>query len=66
MKYETQNNADWLSPKFYTVKEAAVVLRYSEKTIRRLLDRGILRSTKATRKKLIPREDIESFFERTC
>ena len=53
-------------PAFYTVKEAAHALRLSDKSIRRLLDRGILRASKATRKKLIPRRDIETFFERTA
>jgi excisionase family DNA binding protein len=58
-------NEHWLTPKFYTVKEAGAVLNVGEKTIRRLLSRGLLHSSKATRKKLIPREDIETFFERT-
>jgi len=54
-----------LTPAFYTVAEAAVVLNVSKKTVRRFLNRGLLRTSKATRKKLIPREDIETFYERT-
>jgi excisionase family DNA binding protein len=50
---------------FFTVRDAAVYLNCSEKTVRRFLDRGLLRSSKATRKKLIPRRDLETFFERT-
>lgn len=64
MKYENQIE-QWLAPRFYTVKETAVVLNVAEKTVRRFLERGILHSSKATRKKLIPRHEIESFFERT-
>jgi DNA binding domain, excisionase family len=54
-----------LTPMFFTVAQAAAVLNLSEKTVRRLLERGILHSSKAIRKKLIPREDIETFFDRT-
>lgn len=49
----------------YTVKRAAVYLGVSEKSIRRLVQRGILRPSKAFRKLLIPREQIERFFENT-
>jgi excisionase family DNA binding protein len=49
----------------YTVKQAAVALNVSEKSIRRLLERGILKSSHALRKKLIPRKYLEEFFEAT-
>jgi excisionase family DNA binding protein len=62
---EITESKHWLIPKFYTVKETAVVLNVADRTVRRFLARGILRSSKATRKKLIPRTDIDSFFERT-
>ena len=62
---EITESKHWLIPKFYTVKEAAVVLNVAEKTVRRFLLRGILHSSKATRKKLIPRTEIDSFFDRT-
>lgn len=52
-------------PEFFTVKEAAIYLNCSDKSVRRFLDRGLLRCSKATRKKLIPRRDLETFFERT-
>jgi len=54
-----------LTPLLCTVRQAAFLLNVSEKQIRRFLDRGILHSTKATRKKLIPRSEIETFFDRT-
>jgi excisionase family DNA binding protein len=57
--------ADWLRPKLHTVKEAAFLLNVSEKSVRRFLARGLLHASKAIRKKLIPREEIETFFERT-
>jgi excisionase family DNA binding protein len=50
----------------YTVEEAAEALHVSTKTIRRLLDRGILTASKALRKKLIPRSQIEGFLKATC
>lgn len=50
----------------YTVEEAAVALNVCTKTIRRLLDRGILTASKALRKKLIPRSQIEGFLKATC
>jgi excisionase family DNA binding protein len=52
-------------PAFYTTKEAALALNVSDKTVRRLLERGLLQSSKALRKKLIPRKDIDTFFDRT-
>ncbi len=63
---ENYENKNWFSPICYTVKEeAALALNVSEKTIRRFLLRGLLHASKATRKKLIPRSEIEGFFERT-
>lgn len=53
-------------PKFMTVKEAAVALNVSPKTVRRLIGRKLLRASLALRKVLIPTEDVESFIERTC
>ena len=54
------------APLVVTVEEAAVLLSVSTKTIRRLLDRGILTASKALRKKLIPRSQIEGFLKATC
>jgi excisionase family DNA binding protein len=48
------------------VEEAAAALNVCTKTIRRLLARGILTASKALRKKLIPRTQIEGFLKATC
>jgi excisionase family DNA binding protein len=53
-------------PLALTVEEAAAALNVSTKTIRRLLLRGVLTSSKALRKKLIPRSQIEGFLKATC
>lgn len=53
-------------PLAYTVEEAAAALNVCTKTIRRLLDRGVLTASKALRKKLIPRSQIEGFLKATC
>jgi excisionase family DNA binding protein len=53
-------------PLALTIEEAAAVLNVSTKTIRRLLDRQILTASKALRKKLIPRTQIEGFLKATC
>jgi excisionase family DNA binding protein len=55
-----------MSRKFMTVQEAAEALNVSTKTIRRLVNRKLLRACKAFRRVLIPTEDVESFVERTC
>ena len=50
---------------FYSVAEASARLNVSTKSIYRLLARGILHSSAAFRKKLIPREEVERFYEAT-
>lgn len=50
----------------YTVQEAATVLNVSPKTIRRLLARRLLTGSKALRKILIPREQLDAFLKATC
>lgn len=49
-----------------TVDQAAEALCVSTKTVRRLVNRKLLRTSKAVRKLLIPVADIESFVQRTC
>ena len=53
-------------PLAYDIKQAAAALNMSTKTVRRLIRRGKLTCSKAVRKILIPREQIENFFKRTC
>lgn len=45
----------------YTIKDTARILSMSEKSVRRLLDRGLLKSSKALRTKLITAESIRNF-----
>jgi len=53
-------------PLVYTVEEAAAVLKISTKSVRRLLKRGFLTGSKALRKILIPRQQIEAFLKAIC
>jgi len=53
-------------PLAYDIKQSAAKLNTCTKTVRRLLKRGKLTSCRETRKILIPREQIENFFKRTC
>jgi excisionase family DNA binding protein len=46
---------------FYTVPEAAMLLRVSTKTVYRLLHRGILKAPSAVRHKRITAASVESF-----
>jgi excisionase family DNA binding protein len=48
----------------YTLREAADKLRMSEKSVRRQIDRGHLRKCKVFGRVLIPKKDVDGFFER--
>ena len=49
----------------YSVAEAAQMLGVCERTIRRLVARGLLRPSRALRHLLIPKKEIERFLEET-
>jgi excisionase family DNA binding protein len=49
----------------YSVAEAAQMLGVCDKTVRRLISRGLLRSSRALRHLLIPKKEIEKFLENT-
>ena len=49
----------------FSVKETAAMLGLSEKTIRRLIARGLLRPSRALRHLLISKKEIERFLEQT-
>ena len=49
----------------YTMRETAEILGTSYITVHRLLQRGLLRSSLATRTKLIPKKEIERFLATT-
>ena len=48
-----------------SVRETAAILGVSEKTLRRLIARKLLRASRALRHLLIPTKEIERFLERT-
>lgn len=49
----------------YSVAEAAQLLGVSTKSIRRLMDRGLIRGSKALRKVIIPKTELEKFLNET-
>jgi hypothetical protein len=49
----------------YTIRETAYILSVSEKSVRRFLERGLLKTSHALRTKLITRESIENFVKMT-
>lgn len=49
----------------YTLKEAALYLNVSTRTIERLIKRRLIRRNKALRKILIPRFELDSFLQKT-
>ena len=51
--------------RFYSLRETAVELNLSEATVRRLIDRGLLSSSKATSLIRIPGEQIDEFARST-
>ena len=46
---------------FYTGSEAAAILKVNEKTVRRLVDRGLLKKCKAIRHIRITRRSLDEF-----
>jgi excisionase family DNA binding protein len=52
-------------PRVYTVGEVSQVLNVSEKTVYRLVARGLLKASKALRHLRIPVESVEAFLTTT-
>jgi|GEM_PF-561063 len=50
----------------YGVSETAEILGVSEKTVRRLISRRLLRASRALRHLLIPKKEIERFLDDTA
>lgn len=46
---------------FYSVSEVAVKFSISQKSVYRLLDRGLLKASSALRKKMIPKASVAQF-----
>lgn len=61
---DTQKDNKRLGNSPYIISEAASILRMSEKSIRRQIDRGHLRRCKVFGRVLIPRKDVDTFMER--
>lgn len=59
---ETNGNPSKLA---YTSKEARELLSISDKTLRRLQERGLIRPSKALRTKLFSLRELERFLEET-
>src|SRR4051812_49418551 len=57
---------EYAARKFFSVKETAFLLKMSEKTVRRLIDRNVLKSSKGIRLKRIPKESIEAYEKATA
>jgi len=53
----------YLPKLLYSIPETAHMLSMDDKSVRRLLERGLLKSSKALRTKLITRESIENFIK---
>lgn len=56
-----QSNIPPKPRRFYTIKEAATELNVSKVTVRRLIDRGLLRPNRTIRHIRIAREQIDEF-----
>lgn len=56
-----QNNRPTPVPLVFTVKETAVILKVTPKTVYRLVDRGLLKTSRALRHLRISRRSLEAF-----
>jgi excisionase family DNA binding protein len=64
MPNQTSENASQPLPRLaYTMEETAKILGVSYITVHRLLKRGLLKSSRALRHKLIPMTEIERFLK---
>ncbi len=62
---ETNESLMPLGKLLFTIKEAAQILSVSEKSVRRLIERGLLQTNPALRVKLLTRESVEAFAKMT-
>lgn len=54
-----------LTKLLYSIRETAQILSMSEKSVRRLLERGLLQANPALRIKLVTAESIQAFAKMT-
>lgn len=59
-----QSSTAVLQKRNYTLKEAAIYLNVSTRTVERLIERRLLRRNKTLRKILIPRSELDAFSEK--
>ena len=55
-----------VEPLLYDINQTAALLNCCTKSVRRLIQRGMLKPCSALRKVLIPRKQIEDFIKATC
>jgi hypothetical protein len=55
-----------VEPLLYDIDQTAAALNCCTKSVRRLIQRGLLKPCSALRKVLIPRKQIEDFIKATC
>ena len=63
-KLPTVNSALPSNKLLFTLKETAQLLSISERTVYRLIDRGLLKAHPSFRRQLIFRESIEAFVKK--
>ena len=60
------NTIDLSQRIFLSATEVALLMGISKKTVYRLLDRGLLKSSSALRHKMILRASVDEFVAQTC
>lgn len=65
LKHMQNVNLNGSARVFYTVAEVSEMFAISRKSVYRLLDRGLLKSSSALRHKLISRSSVEEFLSTT-
>lgn len=63
--FEEAKDESSLTKLLYRLSETACLLSMSQKSVRRLLDRGLLKSNPSLRVKLITRDSIQAFVKMT-
>ena len=61
---KSKGNNAVLNSSAYTLKEAAIILRRSTKTVSRLIARGKLRRDETFWRVRIPRKDVDSYMDK--
>lgn len=59
MNINSEEKIEILRPRAYSIKDTAVLLSVSTRSVRRLIERGLLNPILVLRKKLIPSREID-------